>query len=199
MQQLLIKCWNVYFLPYAFLSPLPSYRSVCLPQRVRPLLSLQSSRFAASSFVSISLFPLPHLQFPPFLSINLFCFPSHWSRVPFPQCRSLFFSPFLLGAFCTFCISSQVKLLLAPFQYLTCIYFFHSVCLLNPPICLPLVCICRAMLLLCQPVSTVADKGQTQYSCLTCLTWSKQLHVWKLALHHLCFASLLFLLNKFAF
>lgn len=171
MQQLLIKSWNVYFLPYAFRSPLPPpNRFVCLPQRVQSLLSLWPSlAFAASSFVSISLFPLPHFQFPPLLSINLFCFPSHWSPDPIP---TILF-PFPLGAIAFGCLfapfSVGLKRNYSLYLFNTYLAPMCPVCparILNLPIC--------AMLLLRQPVSTVTDKGQTQYICQKCLTWSKQ-------------------------
>lgn len=154
--------------------PPPPNRFVCLPQRVQPLSSLRPClAFAASSFVSISLFPLPHLQFPPLLSINLFCFPSHWSRVPFPQSRSLsLLVPFLLGTFLHLFQFVSSETALYTFLILTFHPFVLSV--LN----IKSTHLCNSCL--CLPLSTVADKGQTPYSCLKCLTWCKELHVWNL-------------------
>ena len=69
-----------------------SVRFVCLPQKIQPPPSTWPLlAYAAFSFVSISLFfplPLLLLLLPPLLNINLFCFPSHWSPVPFPTILS---------------------------------------------------------------------------------------------------------------
>lgn len=114
LQQLLIKCWNVYFLPYAFLKFFfflflpPSLGFVCLPQKANPHqgCGLLLLLLLSPSFVSISLFPLPLLLLllPPLLNINLFCFPSHWSPALFPQSRPpSSWPPFPYPTFRTFC------------------------------------------------------------------------------------------------
>lgn len=126
MGSLFIKCWNVDFLLYAFLKLFLKLSSVCVfaPESqpspsLWPLLA-----YAAFSFVSISLFPLPLFSFCFLLFSTETCF-------ALPPTDPLFFSPpnsHSCYSLRTFSLKPNPPQLPQIFQRIHCCYLFFPSC-----------------------------------------------------------------------